>query len=85
MKVDELANGLQVYLDRGAKKVLLPITLAVDIATVPGELMGHSAWCFMLHHRMWCLRRWGGEWNNYTNCHTEVPAYIIVVENNYKE
>ena len=41
MKVDELANVLQVCLDSGAKKVLLPITLAVDIATVPGELMGH--------------------------------------------
>lgn len=41
IKVDELANSLQVCLDSGAKKVLLPITSAVDLGTVPSELIGH--------------------------------------------
>ncbi len=40
MKVDELANSLQVCLDSGAKKVLLPITSAADLATVPADLIG---------------------------------------------
>lgn len=40
LKVDELANSLQVCLDSGAKKVLLPITSAVDLGTVPPELIG---------------------------------------------
>ena len=44
MKVDELANTLQVCLDSGAKKVLLPITSAADLGTVPPELIG----CFNL-------------------------------------
>lgn len=44
MKVDELANSLQVCLDSGAKKVLLPITSAVDLGAVPPELIG----CFNL-------------------------------------
>lgn len=39
IKVDELANTLQVCLDSGAKKVLLPITSAADLGTVPPELM----------------------------------------------
>lgn len=40
IKVEELANTLQVCLDSGAKKVLLPITSAADLATVPSELIG---------------------------------------------
>ncbi len=40
LKVDELANALQVCLDSGAKKVLLPITSAPDLGTVPSELIG---------------------------------------------
>ena len=40
IKVDDLANALQVCLDSGAKKVLLPITSAADLGTVPPELMG---------------------------------------------
>lgn len=40
IKVDELANALQVCLDSGAKKVLLPITSAGDLGTVPAELVG---------------------------------------------
>ena len=44
LKVDELANALQVCLDSGAKKVLLPITSAADLAAVPPELVG----CFNL-------------------------------------
>ena len=44
LKVDELANALQVCLDSGAKKVLLPITSAVDLGLVPADLIG----CFNL-------------------------------------
>ena len=40
LKVDELANSLQVCLDSGAKKVLLPITSAADLGGVPSELIG---------------------------------------------
>ena len=40
IKVEELANVLQVCLDSGAKKVLLPITSAGDIGTVPSDLVG---------------------------------------------
>ena len=39
IKVDELANALQVCLDSGAKKVLLPATSMVDFSTVPPDLM----------------------------------------------
>lgn len=44
LKVNELASSLQVCLDSGAKKVLLPITSASDLGTVPSELIG----CFNL-------------------------------------
>lgn len=44
LKVEELANTLQVCLDSGAKKVLLPITSASDLGSVPAELVG----CFNL-------------------------------------
>ncbi|GLI18701.1 ATP-dependent Lon protease [Tepidanaerobacter syntrophicus] len=37
-KVEELANVLQVCFDSGAKKVLLPMSSAADIGTVPPEL-----------------------------------------------
>ena len=37
-KVEELANTLQVCFDAGAKKILLPMSAAADIATVPSEL-----------------------------------------------
>ena len=40
IKIEELANVLQVCLDSGAKKVLLPITSTMDMGTVPPELMG---------------------------------------------
>lgn len=39
MKVEELANAMQVCLDSGAKKILLPSTSFMDFATVPPELM----------------------------------------------
>ena len=39
IKVDELANTLQVCLDSGAKKVLIPSTSFVDFASVPADLM----------------------------------------------
>ncbi|MCD7956576.1 MAG: protease Lon-related BREX system protein BrxL [Lachnospiraceae bacterium] len=40
IKVNELANVLQVCLDSGAKKVLLPITSAGDLGSVPSDLVG---------------------------------------------
>lgn len=40
IKVEELANTLQVCLDSGAKKVLLPLISAADLGTVPPELVG---------------------------------------------
>ena len=39
LKVDNLASTLQVCLDSGAKKVLLPAASMVDLATVPADLM----------------------------------------------
>ncbi len=39
LKVDELANTLQVCLDSGAKKVLLPMSSASDLGSVPSELI----------------------------------------------
>lgn len=44
LKVDELANSLQVCLDSGAKRVLLPITSAAELGAVPADLIG----CFNL-------------------------------------
>ena len=40
MKVEELANSLQVCMDSGAKKVLLPILSAADLGSVPSDLIG---------------------------------------------
>jgi len=37
-KVDNLANTLQVCFDSGAKKLLLPMSSAADIASVPADL-----------------------------------------------
>lgn len=39
LKVENLASTLQVCLDSGAKKVLLPAATMMDIATVPPDLM----------------------------------------------
>lgn len=39
-KVENLANTLQVCLDSGAKRILLPTVSAVDIGTEPSELIG---------------------------------------------
>ena len=39
MKVTEISDSLQVALDSGAKKVLIPSTSFVDFVTVPAELM----------------------------------------------
>lgn len=39
-KVDELASVLQVCLDAGAKKVLIPITSAPELGSVPSDLIG---------------------------------------------
>lgn len=40
IKVDELPNALQVCLDNGAKKVLLPMTSAAELGMVPADLIG---------------------------------------------
>ena len=40
IKVENLASTLQVCLDSGAKKVLLPMTSAMDLGTVPADLVG---------------------------------------------
>jgi ATP-dependent Lon protease len=45
-KAEELANTLQVCLDSGAKKVLLPISSANDLSLVPPELMGKFSLIF---------------------------------------
>ena len=37
-KVEELANTLQVCFDSGAKKILLPMSSASDISSVPSDL-----------------------------------------------
>ena len=37
-KVESLSDSLQVCLDAGAKRVLIPMSSAVDIATVPADL-----------------------------------------------
>ncbi len=39
-KVERLASVLQVCLDSGAKKVLVPITSATELGTVPPDLIG---------------------------------------------
>lgn len=44
IKVDKLANSLQVCLDSGEKKVLLTITSVAALGTIPAELIG----CFNL-------------------------------------
>lgn len=46
MKAGNLASTLQVCLDSGAKKVLLPQTSAVDLGTVPAELMSSFSLVF---------------------------------------
>ena len=46
IKAEDLANSLQVCLDSGAKKVLLPITSAADLGVVPPELMGNFSIIF---------------------------------------
>ena len=40
IKVDELPNALQVCLDNGAKKVLLPMTSAAELGMAPADLIG---------------------------------------------
>ena len=45
-KVENLADTLQVCLDSGARKVLLPITSAVDLGSVPAELIGNFSLIF---------------------------------------
>lgn len=39
-RISEIANVLQVCLDSGAKKILIPMACAVDFVSIPPELMG---------------------------------------------
>ncbi len=45
-KVDELASALQVAFDAGAKRVLIPMSSAADIATVPADLFAKFQMAF---------------------------------------
>lgn len=47
LKIDELANTLQVCLDSGAKKILMPAISMPDLATVPDDLS--TAFDFILY------------------------------------
>lgn len=47
LKVDELANTLQVCIDSGAKKILMPAVSMPDLATVPADLS--TAFDFILY------------------------------------
>ena len=38
-RIENLADTLQVCLDSGAKKVLLPMSASVDFGSVPAELL----------------------------------------------
>ena len=40
VKIENLASTLQVCLDSGAKKILLPLPSAMDLGTVPADLVG---------------------------------------------
>ena len=40
IKVDELANALQVCLDSGGKRILLPMISATELGMVPADLIG---------------------------------------------
>ena len=46
LKIEELANILQVCLDSGAKKVLIPISSSADLQNVPPELIGNFSLIF---------------------------------------
>ena len=62
MKADNLASILQICLDSGAKKVLLLQTSAVDLGTVPAELMSSFSLVFYQSAEDAVFRRW--EWNS---------------------
>lgn len=47
IKIEELANTLQVCLDSGAKKILMPATCMPELATVPDDLS--TAFDFILY------------------------------------
>jgi hypothetical protein len=57
--LDNLADTLQVCLDSGAKKALLPQTSFVDFAAVSPELMSAFQLIPYQSAEDACLRRWG--------------------------
>ena len=65
IKVEELASTLQVCLDSGAKKVLLPITSAADLGTVPSDLVGAFSLIVYSSPERQFIRHWGWSKNEY--------------------
>ena len=57
--VENLAESLQVALDGGFKRLLLPMASVGDIATIPGSFLPSFRPAFMLIQKMRCLRHWG--------------------------
>ena len=51
-KIEELANVLQVCFDAGAKKILLPMSSAVDLPTVHQNCLLNFKHHFILHQKM---------------------------------
>ena len=55
-RVEELASTLQVAFDAGAKRILIPMSSAADIPTVPSELFAKFQISFSAVRRMQLLR-----------------------------
>lgn len=85
MKVDELANALQVCLDSGAKKVLLPITSAADLGSVPSRSDWLLQFDFLSECRGCCIQSTGSriskvmkEWMTLGwDAYDQVPSSIM--------
>ena len=72
MKADNLASTLQVCLDSGAKKVLLPQTSAVDLGTVPAELMSSFSLVFYQSAEDAVFKALGGGINGISCCWVDI-------------
>ena len=57
--VQDLAASLQLAFDSGAKRVLLPMSSAMDIPTVPAELFTKFQVSFTQTRLMLFIRRFG--------------------------
>jgi len=54
--VENLAESLQVSLDSGARRILLPMASVRDIPSVPGELFAKFQTSFYSDRPMPCLK-----------------------------